>query len=367
MSPFDKSQKKMNCKDVAPLLVFYVCEEVDESERALIEMHLATCHACSEQLADERAFHSALVSAPQSVDELDASGILLSQCRSELEEALDDLSAPPLEEHWRPFGWLRRWMALRPAWSGAMLVLVGILAGAQLVPWMQRNSNNTGQAMNVRAPQPLTPDQFRNMVVSGVNFSPSSGSDSPTVQVQLSAEQPMVLTGTVEDPNMRRALTYVVENGERFDAGVRLDCLDALKAAVRDVQVRSALLSAARKDQNPAVRMKALEALREAAGEDDVREAILDALEHDNNPGVRVEAVNLLVGALQGQAPDTDAAPNALEAPVIAPAPGAPGSEDASFEQVVKVLQELQRRDPNRYVRLRSAAALRQIGPREVQ
>jgi acetyl-CoA acyltransferase len=31
------------------------------------------------------------------------------------------------------------------------------------------------------------------------------------------------------------------------------------------------------------------------------------------------------------------------------------------------LLQELQRRDPNRYVRLRSAAALRQIGPREVQ
>jgi hypothetical protein len=27
----------------------------------------------------------------------------------------------------------------------------------------------------------------------------------------------------------------------------------------------------------------------------------------------------------------------------------------------------LQQRDPNRYVRLRSAAALRQIGPREVQ
>ena len=34
---------------------------------------------------------------------------------------------------------------------------------------------------------------------------------------------------------------------------------------------------------------------------------------------------------------------------------------------VTILLQDLQRRDPNRYVRLRSAAALRQIGPREVQ
>lgn len=365
MSPFEKSQNKMNCKNVAPLLVFYVCEELDDRERQLIEAHLATCKACSEQLADEKAFHSALFSAPQSADELDRSGILLSQCRSELEEALDDLSAPPLEEHWRPFGWLRRWMALRPAWSGAMLVLVGILAGAQLVPWMQRNSNNTGQAVNVRAPQPFTPEQIHNMVVSGVSFSPSSGSDSPTVQVQLSAEQPMVLTGNADDARMRQILTQVVQNGERYDAGMRLDCLDALKAAVRDLQVRSALLVAARKDQNPAVRMKALEALREAAGQDDVRETILDALEHDTNPGVRVEAVNLLVGSLQSEAPDADTAPAAPESPVIAPAPAAPGSED--FEQVVKVLQELQRRDPDRYVRLRSAAALRQIGPREVQ
>ena len=128
MSPFEK---KLNCKDVAPLLVFYVCEEVGESERELIATHLANCHACSEQLAEEKEFHSALSCAPQSSDQFDASGILLSQCRSELAEALDDLSAPPLQEHWRPFGWLHRWMALRPAWSGALLVLV-----AQ--PWTPR-------------------------------------------------------------------------------------------------------------------------------------------------------------------------------------------------------------------------------------
>src|SRR5262249_24590491 len=224
MSPFGKNgfEKGMNCRDLAPLLVFYVCDEVNEKERELMESHLASCKACSDQLAEEKGFHSALVSTPQSADELDRSAILLAQCRSELEEALDDLSAPPHEEHWRPFGWLRRWMALRPAWSGAMLVLFGVLAGAQLVPWLQRNSNNTGQAVNVRAPQPLTPDQLSKMELSGINISPSPGSDSPTVQLQISAEQPMVLTGNAEDGRMRQVLTYVVENGERFDAGVRL-------------------------------------------------------------------------------------------------------------------------------------------------
>src|SRR2546426_6492379 len=158
------SAKNVNCKAIAPLLVFYVCDEVSENQRKQIEAHLTNCKACSAQLAEEKELQSALTTVPQSADELDSSGILLSQCRSELEEALDDLSAPPLQEHWRPFGWLRGWMALRPVWSGALLVLVGGLAGVQLVPWLEHNSGNTGQALNVRARQPLTPDQLSNMV-----------------------------------------------------------------------------------------------------------------------------------------------------------------------------------------------------------
>jgi hypothetical protein len=363
MSVFEKS---VSCKDVAPLLVFYACDEVSEKERKQIEAHVATCAVCAAQLAEESDLQKAMVATLQPADEIDASGIMLSQCRSELAEALDDLSAPPIQEHWRPFGWLRRWMALRPAWSGALLVLFGIVVGTQAVPWLQ-NSNRggaNGQAMNITAKPPLTPDQLSSMTFSGINFSPSTGSGSPNVQVRLNAEQPIVLTGNVEDSDMRGVLTYVVENGERFDAGMRLDCLEALKTASRDLQVRQALIAAARKDQNPAVRMKALESLRDAASHDDVRQALLDALEQDANPGVRVEAVNVLVGSLQhGDAVKSAPEPD-NSTPTIAP-----GSleEDPSVDRVIHVLQQLQRRDPSRYVRLRSAAALRQIGPREVQ
>jgi hypothetical protein len=209
------------------------------------------------------------------------------------------------------------------------------------------------------------------MDIAGINFSPASGSSPGTVQLQLSAEQPLELSGNVDDSDVRRVLTYVVENGERFDAGVRLDCLDALKAGVRDQQVRRALIVAARNDQNSAVRMKALESLHDAAADDAVRQALLDSLEHDANPGVRVEAVNLLVRSLQHETPETPVIAPSLsdvpEAPDVPPAvnPAIPGT-DPSMERVVRVLQNLQRRDPSRYVRLRSAAALRQIGPREV-
>lgn len=364
MSAFEKN---VNCKEIAPLLVFYACDEVSDEERQQIAAHLANCKACSALLAEDQELQSAIAAAPQSADEIDSSGILLSQCRSELAESLDDLSAPPLQEHWRPFGWLRRWMALRPAWSGAVLILFGILVGIQLLPWLQNGDNNTNsQTMNVMAKPPLTDDQLAKMTFSGINFSPSSGSGSPNVQLQLNAEQPMVLSGNVEDSDMRRVLTYVVENGERFDAGVRLDCLEALKAVARDQQVRSALITAALKDQNAAVRMKALESLRGAAADDAVRQALLEALQHDSNPGVRVEAVNVLVASLQHD--QSDSQEMAPDARAVAPSlePGMPGG-DESVDRVVRVLQRLQRQDPSRYVRLRSAAALRQIGPREVQ
>jgi HEAT repeats len=365
MSVFDKG---VACKDVAPLLVFYACDEVTDRERKQIEGHVANCEACASQLGEEKHLHEAMLAAPQPADEFDSSGILLSRCRSELAEALDDLSAPSIREHWRPFGWLRRWMALRPAWSGALLVLFGILMGTQVVPWLQNGNNRdvNGQAMNVTAKPSLTKDQLDKMRIAGLNFSSSSDSGAPNVQLHLSAEEPMVLTGRADDSDMRAVLTYVVENGERFDAGVRLDCLEALKTAARDQQVRQALIVASRKDQNPAVRMKALESLRDSASDDDVRQTLLDALEHDANPGVRVEAVNVLVGSLhRGGADELTPAPEppAVTAPVKSVRP----EEDQSLERVVSVLQQLQRRDPSRYVRLRSAAALRQIGPREVQ
>jgi HEAT repeats len=350
------------CGDIAPLLVFYACDEVEPQEREQIDAHLASCASCAGQLREEQEMQSALVSALQPADQLDPSGALLAQCRSELSELLDDLSAPPLREQWSPFGWARRWMALRPAWSAAGLVLLGLAVGTQVALWIPGREGNfgVGQAVNVKAAG-LTNEDLSTMAVAGVNFAPAADS-SGTVQLHVRTEQPIVLSGSVDDADVRRVLTYVVMNGERFDPGVRLDCLDVLRTRTGDKDVRHALLAAARKDQNAAVRMKALEALRDSTADDAVRDTLLEALQHDANPGVRVEAVNLLVRSLEGDSPSDP--PAAGTNPEIA---GGQIPPDPSVDRVIHALEGLQQRDPNRYVRLRSAAALRQIGPREVQ
>jgi HEAT repeat protein len=364
--------RKMNCDEVAPLLVFLACDEVTAEERAGIESHITECAECRAQLAEVGEFHDNLATLPQSADELDRTGTLLAQCRSELSETLDEMAAPVEQESWRPFGFVRRWMALRPVWSAAGLLAAGAILGVQLLQWLPTNDSNLNfRAVNVSAAQKITNEQLEKMAVSEINFAPNSDGTPGTLQVQLRAEQPVVLSGNLDDSDMRRVLTYVVKNSERFDPGVRLDCLDALRAKIGDAEIRDALLDAARRDKNPAVRMKALESLREVASEQDVRDAVLESLEEDTNPGVRVEAINLLVRSLEMESgtPAMPPSPGAnSDVPMVAQtAPAALAESDPSVRRVLRALEQLRRNDPNHYVRLRSAAALRQIGPAEVQ
>ncbi len=359
------------CEQVAPLLVFYACGELDDSEQALVQQHLAACAACSAQLSEEKHLQTLLASVPQDADRLDSAGVLLSQCRSELAETLDDLVRPPVLEKTPVFGAFRRWMALRPAWSGAVLVALGLLLGVQASQWyFARNSvNPLDEAVNVRPGPHFTDDQLSKMAVAGINFSPSVGSGAQNVRVELNAEQPVEISGSLDNSDVRRVVTYVVKGGDRFDPGLRLDCLEALKARAGDSDVRDALLSAARKDQNPAVRLKALEALRDYASEDSVRAVLLETLKHDSNPGVRVEAVNLLVNSLE-KSGDGNSIPTMV--PGMAPLPdgntvravASGNAHQVSMTGVIMTLEDLRRTDPSSYVRLRSAAALRQLSAR---
>jgi HEAT repeats/Putative zinc-finger len=359
-------ESNLACGEIASLLVFYVGDEVSDQERESIEKHLVECAACRAQLAEEREFQSAIYSLPQRGDQLDAAGIMLSQCRSELAEALDDLQLPAVKQRAPAFGWLRGWMVLHPAWSAGTLVLLGLVAGAEYSQWSSARSEagSQDQVVNVRPSAQITADQLSKMAVAGINFAPSPYSGSKNVRVRLNAEQPIELDGNVDDSNVRNVLTFVMENGERFDSGVRLDCLDALQTRVEDSQVRAALLAAARKDQNPAVRLKALEALGDSENDTTLQQVLLDALQHDSNPGVRVEAVNLLVRALETQ--NQSVMPLPPNAPAAAPMIRAgartnAAAANAEMEKLTRELEILQQSDPSRYVRLRSASALREL------
>jgi HEAT repeat protein len=89
--------------------------------------------------------------------------------------------------------------------------------------------------------------------------------------------------------------------------------------------------------------MKALESLQGFENDAAVRQTLLDTLQSDSNSGVRVSAINLLVNSLR-----------------------ADGESGPADPRILSVLRDRLRNDPNNYVRLQSAAALRALGAREL-
>jgi hypothetical protein len=335
----------IRCEQTEQLAVLYACEELDPCVCAALDAHCKQCPACAAVLSREARMHRAIASLDQPADSLDRSGLLLAQCRSELAEALDDKQARANQPGWRaaflPDAW---WMALRgtlvhhPALSMGVLVVAGFLAGvAGQRPYV--TSVSPRPVVTVSAPPKVTEQQLQSAGSANVAWVTPSGSREPTVQVQLMSQTPMSIVGSPDDTDVQRVLTFLLANGQQFDTAVRLNTLEVLGTRSSDPAVRRVICAAARTDDNPGVRIKALETLQGLEQDALVQQTLLEALQKDSNSRVRVAAINLLVNALRTN--------------------GQSGSADP---QILSVLRDRLRNDPNNYIRLQSAAALRLLG-----
>jgi hypothetical protein len=339
------SSGQVRCEDMNEFALLYACDELDPGVRAAVEAHASQCSACAAIVLQCSRVQQAIGSLKQPSDSLDPSGLLLPQCRSELAEALDDRRSRSRNLRWRaiisPFNWwtvFRNTLVYHPAMSMVTLVVVGFLAGVAGQRLPQPSARVARPALVVSSTPKLTMQQLQSAASANVAWVTPSDTRSPAVQVQLMSPTPMSIVGPPDDADVERALTFVLENGRQFEPSVRLDSLDVLRTQAADPEVCRVLCATARSDQNPGVRMKALEALQDMTQEPLVRRTILEALQNDSNSGVRVAAMNLLLASIgQGGGPQADA-------------------------QVLSVLRDRVRNDPNHYIRLKSAAVLRQLG-----
>ncbi len=130
------------CEEFGPRWTLFAAGELDAAEIAELNGHLLHCANCNATLAQENALLALL-----STNRTEPDAALLAGCRASLEDALDQE-----EEH----GWLRRtintwmpgsWISPAPAWSAALLLLIGFSAGV-LGPRFVRHSvaPNSGQS-----------------------------------------------------------------------------------------------------------------------------------------------------------------------------------------------------------------------------
>ncbi len=336
----------MKCEECKELLLFYACGELEGKSRAEVEAHIATCAGCAAALEQEKQLLEALV-ASEPVHDFEVADSpaarLLAECRAGLADALDRLERPSLLARlWQQMR-VAEWLTARPALGAAFLILLGIVLG-QSVPLLLQRPTPAGGS-DAAIPVYGLPESARDLSklnVEGINWSgtPEGGE----VTVRFRQEDPRVLRGTLDNPDVRQLLMHVLENGQRFDSGLRMDSVEALKARSDDAEVRQTLCRTARQDRNPAIRLKAMEAVRSFGEDPQVREALLEALTSDSNPGVRVEAVT----ALRTMAENGEALP-----------------QMAGDARLVAALRKCMQKDPNTYVRLQSAAAMRKINSPE--
>ncbi|MGD0543409.1 MAG: HEAT repeat domain-containing protein [Candidatus Acidiferrales bacterium] len=319
------------CKGFEEKWTLFAAGELHAWEVAEMKGHLVECERCNETLAQENALVALLSS-----NRTEPGAALLAGCRASLEDALDRE-----EEH----GWLRRtvgallptsWISPAPAWSAALLLLIGFSVG-MLGPRLLQHRVTTSTSQTPDTPTKL---DFHTAKMAVMTVAPSGANEPPEVDVQLNAQRPVTMHGTVNNEDVKDFLMFVLHNNQRFDADVRMNAVDLLRARNKDADVRSALCQTVHTDHNAAVRLKALEALDGAEPQDIIQQTLLDALVDDQNPGVRVEAINALRAmAAKGQVESDD--------------------------HLISVLRERMHKDPSTYIRLQSAAAIQDLGPRQ--
>ena len=152
----------------------------------------------------------------------------------------------------------------------------------------------------------------------------STGSGASSVEIVV--EERRTIRGNANDPQIQALLIAMSRSA---NSGRRLDMIDLLRHRADDPQVRGALINAMLEDENGGARLEALEALAPYKEDTDVRRALMAALRSDSNPGMRVNAIELLTAS-----PD---------------------------RELVEVLQDVVRYEPNSYVRMRSEQTLAEL------
>lgn len=327
------------CPEYETQIIFYAAEELEGAERDAFEDHLDQCVKCMAALDAERRMLEAL----SSQERPEPTPALLASCRNRLEDAIDEIDHRSVFVRWAESIFPAHWLALHPAASAALLIFLGFSAGAFL-PWRGARPSPapTRVQQSGMLPAGLDEQELRTADVSGINWTPSDDNRLPQVEVQLTTEKPIVVQGTVDDSDVKKVLMYVLHNNRRFGPDVRINAVELLKGQASDAQVQQALCQAARSDRNPAVRLMAIDALGQSSPNPTAVQTMLDALVHDSNPGVRIAAINSLGSFSSRGGLLSD--PNA-----------------------VKVLRELMKNDPNKYIRSQSAAAVLQAATPQQQ
>jgi hypothetical protein len=296
-----------------------VLDELDPSDRPVLEDHLRTCYNCRDEIARLRKFYGLLKDFEPAVRFDDN---LLKEARQQLREALRRERSRPsfletIEERLSTFVAPRYQIALGAVATIALGIFIGHRIFTPSAPLSQ-------EAQLIPADPRITNVKFLDSI---------EGSD--VVEFTFDAVQPVKMRGSVNDPGIQKVLTHAMLNDA--NPGVRLRALNVVaapRAKQPDKEIKAALILTLRTDPNAGVRKEALMALQQYPPDEAIKNALLNTLMTDRNPGLRIAAINGLDSMrVHGQSVD---------------------------QSVLNALKDKMQSDDNTYIRLRARTVLQE-------
>jgi hypothetical protein len=273
----------MSCKDYQHQVTLLLYEELPETARAELEMHINECASCHDAFESEKAMHAVLAA---DASQWDIPSDLLVESRRGLADELDRIERQ--RTWWRVPTFSVVFTPMRLLESAALIAMglaLGVYVSNQhhVTPQVAAGS---GQDQVSVIPQNGT---ISNLQV--VNADPATG------QVELTGEvsQPLRFRGKMDDDTVRNLLFSALRDAN--NPGSRLKAVEVLSQRPTNEPVEEALINALIYDADAGVRMRALEGLKSYADEQHVRVAFMQALKHDPINSIRVGAIDALTAS----------------------------------------------------------------------
>ena len=279
----------MSCQEYQRQIVLSLYEELNDVERAGLEIHLTECTGCRQAFEEHQAFSSALAD-DKAAWELPSD--LLVESRRALADQLDRIETK--RSWWRMPAFSVVFTPMRMLES-ATLIALGLAFGVYISNHQLSPQRPAGDAL---ATATLTAVP-QNSTVSNVRIV-NTDSNTATVEFTGDVVQPLRFTGRLEDDTTRQLLFSALQDS--MNPRSRMQAVEVLARKSFEPSVKEVLIHALLNDENLSVRLKAFDGLKPFAGDDDVRAAFMEALMKDKNDGVRVLVVDALAPFTKSEA-----------------------------------------------------------------
>ncbi len=280
----------MNHEKYKQWMVLEHYKELSDKEKAELNSHLKECEPCMQEF---ELLKNDLKKIPNAFYVKNEEQIL-NDARNSLRRIIIEENSKPAHKN-KSKNLLSFFVLPKSgfAFGGAALFLLGFLFSFLILK--NQNENPLQTKSNARNISYLNQEGMR---LNNINFTytnPNTGE----IQVSFEAVKPVTVKGNIKDKNIQNILKYSML--EDKNPGTRLNTINLIKndkSTQFDDEVKQAIITVVKYDQNPGVRMEALKFLSSLQLDKEVKQALLFVLMNDKNSAMRIGAINKLAEAV---------------------------------------------------------------------